>query len=136
LWPIWSLHESRGRLPTTLPCSSRWVWESQTSRSEWSFIRRLGNSALAASCRIPNGFLRDCAPPGSNQQSARRFNMEQAIKFIDRSGMASVGLNLIPAALIKKAQIDSEIERLANLPVPANGRHREYKNPPATNYDE
>lgn len=48
--------------------------------------------------------------------------MEQAIKFIDRSGMASVGLNLIPAALIKKAQIDSEIERLANLPVPANGR--------------
>src|SRR6195256_2034902 len=48
--------------------------------------------------------------------------MGQAIKFIDRSGMASVGLNLIPAALIKKAQIDSEIERLANLPAPANGR--------------
>src|SRR6267142_474132 len=48
--------------------------------------------------------------------------MEQAIEFIDRSGMASVGLNLISAALIKKAQIDSEIERLANLPVPANGR--------------
>jgi len=48
--------------------------------------------------------------------------MEQAIKFIDRSGLAGGELNLIPAALIKKAQIDSEIERLANLPVPANGR--------------
>lgn len=48
--------------------------------------------------------------------------MEQAIRFIDRSGMASGELNLIPAALIKKAQIDSEIERLASLPVPANGR--------------
>src|SRR6266849_102518 len=48
--------------------------------------------------------------------------MEQAIRFIDRSGMASVELNLIPAALIKKAQIDSEIDRLASLPVPANGR--------------
>ena len=46
----------------------------------------------------------------------------EPIKFIDRSGMASVGLNLIPAALIKKAQIDSEIERLAGFPVPANGR--------------
>jgi gentisate 1,2-dioxygenase len=48
--------------------------------------------------------------------------MEQSIRFIDRSGMASGELNLIPAALIKKAQIDSEIERLASLPVPANGR--------------
>lgn len=48
--------------------------------------------------------------------------MEQATRFIDRSGMASGELNLIPAALIKKAQIDSEIERLASLPVPANGR--------------
>jgi gentisate 1,2-dioxygenase len=36
--------------------------------------------------------------------------------------MASGELNLIPATLIKKAQIDSEIERLASLPVPANGR--------------
>src|SRR5712691_5652397 len=48
--------------------------------------------------------------------------MEQSIRFIDRSGMESGELNLIPAALIKKAQIDSEIQRLANLPVPANGR--------------
>ena len=48
--------------------------------------------------------------------------MEQAIRFIDRSGAASGELNLIPAALIKKAQIDSEIERLASLPVPATGR--------------
>src|SRR5258706_6531020 len=48
--------------------------------------------------------------------------MGQAIKFIDRSGMAGEELHLIPAALIKKAQLDAEIERLANLPVPANGR--------------
>jgi len=48
--------------------------------------------------------------------------MEQEIKFIDRSGMASGELKLIPAALIKREQIDSEIERLASLPVPANGR--------------
>src|SRR2546425_855322 len=48
--------------------------------------------------------------------------MEQGVRFIDRSGMASRELNLIPAALIKKAQIDSEIKRLVSLPVPANGR--------------
>ncbi|MEP6912497.1 MAG: AraC family ligand binding domain-containing protein [bacterium] len=48
--------------------------------------------------------------------------MEQAFRFIDRSGMASEELNLIPAVLIKKEQIDAEIERLASLPVPENGR--------------
>src|SRR6267378_414048 len=48
--------------------------------------------------------------------------MKQDIVFIDRSGMAGGNLNLISAALIKKARIDSEIERLASLPVPANGR--------------
>jgi gentisate 1,2-dioxygenase len=48
--------------------------------------------------------------------------MEEAVRFIDRSGMTSGTLNLIPAALIKKAQIDSEIKRLANLSAPTNGR--------------
>ncbi len=48
--------------------------------------------------------------------------MEQAFRFIDRSGVASEELNLIPAVLIKKQQIDAEIERLAGLPVPENGR--------------
>src|SRR6266851_5503767 len=48
--------------------------------------------------------------------------LEQDIVFIDRSGMASGKMNLISAAIIKRAQIDSEIERLASLPVPANGR--------------
>src|ERR1700747_3123007 len=43
--------------------------------------------------------------------------------FADRTGMAEPKkLDLIPAVTIPKEAIDEEVERLANLPVPANGR--------------
>jgi hypothetical protein len=43
--------------------------------------------------------------------------------FADRTDVAeSKKLDLIPAATIPKEAIDEEVERLANLPAPANGR--------------
>jgi gentisate 1,2-dioxygenase len=43
-------------------------------------------------------------------------------KFIDRTGAAAEPPQLIPPVVIKKREIDAEIERLAHLPLPANGR--------------
>ena len=43
-------------------------------------------------------------------------------KFVDRTGKIREPPNLIPPVVIKKKDIDAEIERLANLPAPANGR--------------
>ena len=43
-------------------------------------------------------------------------------KFVDRTDVRSETLHLIPPVVIKKKDIDAEIERLANLPTPANGR--------------
>jgi gentisate 1,2-dioxygenase len=42
--------------------------------------------------------------------------------FADRTGTREKELDLIPAVTIPKEAIDAEIERLANLPAPANGR--------------
>jgi gentisate 1,2-dioxygenase len=56
---------------------------------------------------------------------------EQSFKFIDRTGAANPdrltlsGENrqkFIPPVIVKKEMIDAEIERLAGLPAPANGR--------------
>src|SRR3989441_8769552 len=43
-------------------------------------------------------------------------------RFVDRTGAVSEPLRLIPPVVIKKKDIDAEIERLVNLPAPANGR--------------
>ena len=43
-------------------------------------------------------------------------------KFVDRTDVKSETLRLITPVVIKKKDIDAEIERLANLPAPANGR--------------
>jgi gentisate 1,2-dioxygenase len=42
--------------------------------------------------------------------------------FADRTGVTESKLDLIPAVTIPKEAIDEEVERLANLPAPANGR--------------
>jgi gentisate 1,2-dioxygenase len=42
--------------------------------------------------------------------------------FVDRTGAAEPKLELIPAVIIPKEAIDQEVERLASLPAPANGR--------------
>lgn len=47
---------------------------------------------------------------------------EQKARFIDRTGTAALLPELWPALVIPKADIDAEIERLAGLPPPANGR--------------
>src|SRR5487761_936765 len=44
--------------------------------------------------------------------------------FVDRTGTAPVAPELWPAIVIPKEAIDTEIERLASLPRPANGRRR------------
>src|SRR5712691_10981685 len=42
--------------------------------------------------------------------------------FVNRTGTVKEPLKLIPPVVIKKKDIDAEIERLASLPAPANGR--------------
>jgi len=46
----------------------------------------------------------------------------QDYKFVDRTGAESESPRLIPPVVIKKKEIDAEIERLASLPPPPNGR--------------
>src|SRR5436190_21440978 len=46
----------------------------------------------------------------------------EGYKFVDQTGKVRKPLTLIPPVVIKKKEIDGEIERLANLPAPANGR--------------
>ncbi len=44
--------------------------------------------------------------------------------FIDQSGEAESAIDLWPALVIPRQQIDAEVARLAALPAPANGRRR------------
>src|SRR5260370_37636631 len=48
--------------------------------------------------------------------------MESSLQFKDLSGFASEPIQLITPMVIPKEAIDAEIERLASLPAPANGR--------------
>ena len=48
--------------------------------------------------------------------------MSEGYRFVDRTGWQREQPELIPSVLIKRAEIEAEIERLANLPAPANGR--------------
>ncbi|MGI8743936.1 MAG: cupin domain-containing protein [Bryobacteraceae bacterium] len=48
--------------------------------------------------------------------------MQSDFQFVDRTGVAAEPINLIPAVVIPKEAIDAEIERLASLPAPENGR--------------
>jgi gentisate 1,2-dioxygenase len=50
------------------------------------------------------------------------MKMESTFQFKDRTGLASEPLQLITPMVIPKEAIDAEIERLASLPAPANGR--------------
>lgn len=47
---------------------------------------------------------------------------EERARFVDRSGATAPALDLWPALIISKEQIDAEIERLIGLPTPENGR--------------
>ena len=49
--------------------------------------------------------------------------MEQAdFLFIDRTGASAEPVKLIPPVVVQKERLDAEIERLASLPAPENGR--------------
>ena len=50
--------------------------------------------------------------------------MTETVRFIDQSGAKPGTMDLWPAIVIPKETIDAEIERLASLPRPANGRRR------------
>ena len=47
---------------------------------------------------------------------------QEPFVFIDRTGAAAEPVKLIPPVVVPKERIDAEIERLAGLPAPANGR--------------
>src|SRR6266851_722870 len=47
---------------------------------------------------------------------------QKDFQFIDQTGAAAEPVKLIPAMVIPKEAIEAEIERLASLPAPANGR--------------
>ena len=44
------------------------------------------------------------------------------MRFVDRSGASSEEVDLWPSMVIPKEDIDAEVERLAGLPAPENGR--------------
>src|SRR5712691_9110156 len=46
----------------------------------------------------------------------------ESFRFVDRTGTVAEPPRLIPPVVIKKKDIDAEIERLASLPSPPNGR--------------
>src|SRR6516165_5141088 len=50
--------------------------------------------------------------------------MTDTVRFIDETGAKPRDLDLWPAIVIPKEAIDAEVERLASLPRPANGRRR------------
>src|SRR3989454_8391370 len=50
--------------------------------------------------------------------------MSDTVRFIDQSGARPDAMDLWPAIVIPKEAIDAEVERLASLPRPANGRRR------------
>ena len=50
--------------------------------------------------------------------------MNETVRFIDQSGARPGTMDLWPAIVIPKETIDAEVERLAGLPRPANGRRR------------
>src|ERR1700737_3233733 len=50
--------------------------------------------------------------------------MNEIVRFLDQSGAKPGEMDLWPAVVIPKETIDAEIERLASLPRPANGRRR------------
>ena len=47
---------------------------------------------------------------------------EQEYRFVDRTGAEQEKKGLIPSVLIKRAEIEAEVERLARLPAPASGQ--------------
>jgi len=57
--------------------------------------------------------------------------MSDSVRFIDQTGKAPGKIDLWPAVVISKETIDAEVERLANLPKPANGRRRSLIQHPA-----
>src|ERR1700730_10974593 len=50
--------------------------------------------------------------------------MKETVRFVDQSGGKPGEMDLWPAIVIPKEAIDAEVERLAHLPRPANGRRR------------
>ena len=58
--------------------------------------------------------------------------MSDGYRFVDRTGLEREPQRLISPVLIKRAEIKTEIERLANLPAPANGRRVSLVACPAT----
>src|SRR5512140_199877 len=51
---------------------------------------------------------------------------DKQFTFLDRTGAAHVAPRMNPAVLIPHAALDAEIDRLASLPAPANGRRVSY----------
>jgi len=49
---------------------------------------------------------------------------ESKARFVDRTGYVTPKTDLWPAIVISKEEIDAEVQRLASLPQPANGRRR------------
>ena len=50
--------------------------------------------------------------------------MNETVRFLDQTGARPGTMDLWPAVVIPKETIDAEVERLASLPRPANGRRR------------
>ena len=60
---------------------------------------------------------------------------ERKALFIDRTGATTPPLALWEPVVIKKAEIDAEIERLASVDRPANGENKDDSNQPTKSND-
>src|ERR1700720_2915005 len=70
------------------------------------------------------------------QDTMQETAQDTSYYFADHTGAAEKKVDLIPAVTIPKEAIDAEIERLANLPEPANGRRESMIANPLTGVGE
>src|SRR5207247_1406565 len=86
-----------------------------------SSIEELSPPKPAASFLIHKRRRRDCAP-WNHLTLPQEPEMHTDFQFVDRTGAAATAPNLIPAVIIPKEAIEAEVDRLAALPPPENGR--------------
>jgi gentisate 1,2-dioxygenase len=70
------------------------------------------------------------------QDTIQNTMQDTSYYFADHTGVAEKKVDLIPAVTIPKEAIDAEIERLASLPTPANGRRESMIANPLTGVGE
>src|SRR5215472_16146882 len=112
--------------------SNRWAWGFPTWPWRSTFTARLAAPDSGASFPNRKMFLPNCKPHTRLQLRQEDDMQPSEYKFVDRTGEAAKPGDLISPVVIPKEAIAAEVERLASLPRPANGRRVSYVVNPAT----